>query len=138
MHIHRRRGFTLIELMIVLMIFLLLVSLIAPQMVRARYRAQLTACTDQVKSLATALEQYSVEHKLYPVALNPAFCKAYLNRNDVTCPMSQQPYTLQVDNVEHSFTLNCGGSPHNIALPGYVDAGYPQFSHHIGRVTLKP
>lgn len=133
----RRRGFTLIELMVVLMLFLLLVSLIAPQMVRARYRAQLTACMDQVKSLATALEQYSVDHKVYPLALDATFCRAYLNRDDVLCPMGLTPYTLQVDNVEHSFTLNCGGSLHHVALPGYVNAGYPQFSHLTGSVVLK-
>ncbi|MCE7870164.1 prepilin-type N-terminal cleavage/methylation domain-containing protein [bacterium CPR1] len=137
MQVRSRRGFTLIELMIVLMIMLILMTLLAPTMIKARYRAQLTACMDTVKHLATALEQYSVDNKVYPLALNPAFTTAYLNRPKVVCPSSQQDYTYQVDNVEHSFTIYCGTGKHDVALPGVVLNGFPQFSHHLGSVTVK-
>lgn len=123
--------------MVVLMLFLLLLSLITPQLVRARYRAQLTSCMDQVKSLATVLEQYSIDNKVYPLALSPTFCQNYLNRTTVLCPSSQTPYTLTVDNIEHTFTLECSGGVHYIALPGMVSNGFPQFSHLTGTVILK-
>lgn len=137
MQVRSRRGFTLIELMIVLMIMLILMSLLMPTMIKARYRAQLTACMDTVKHIATALEQYSVDNKVYPAALNPAFITAYLNRPKVVCPSSKQDYTYQVDNVEHSFTVYCGNGLHEVALPGVVLNGFPRFSHHLGSVVLK-
>lgn len=116
---------------------LLLITLLAPNLIRARYRAQLTACMDQIKAISTALEQYSVETKVYPLALNAAFCQNYMGRPVVECPSSKTPYTLQVDNIEHSFTLICQGGVHHIALPNYVDPGFPQFSHNIGTIILK-
>ncbi len=137
MQVRHRRGFTLIELMIVLMLFVILLTLMMPSLIRARYRAQLTACMDTVKHIATALEQYSVDNKVYPNALDPTFTQAYLSRPKVVCPSSQQDYTYQVDNVEHSFTIYCGTGMHVVALPGVVLNGFPQFSHHLGSVMLK-
>ncbi len=49
-----KKGFTLIELMIVIAIISILASIIVPNITRARARAQLTACIANLKQILTA------------------------------------------------------------------------------------
>ncbi|MFP4497581.1 MAG: type II secretion system protein [Vulcanimicrobiota bacterium] len=55
---NKNKGFTLIELMIVIAIISILASIIIPNIKRARARAQLTACMENLKSLATAGQMF--------------------------------------------------------------------------------
>lgn len=56
--------------MIVIAIIAIIAAIIVPSFVRSRQRAQLTACEENEKSLATALEMYAADNEgLYPTAL---------------------------------------------------------------------
>ncbi|MFP4497903.1 MAG: type II secretion system protein [Vulcanimicrobiota bacterium] len=61
----KKRGFTLIELMIVIAIISILASIIIPNITRARARAQLTACMENMKALATALHMGLADQRLH-------------------------------------------------------------------------
>ncbi len=61
-----QRGFTLIEMMIVVAIIAILASILVPNFVRARAQAQTAACEANLKEIATALELYQTDNDRYP------------------------------------------------------------------------
>lgn len=67
-----KHGFTLIELLIVLGILALLVALLFPVFLRAKERAQQTACASNLHQIGLAMTMYANDHDrlLPPFALN--------------------------------------------------------------------
>src|SRR4029077_3983650 len=57
-----RRGFPLIELMIVIAIIAILAAILIPNFAHARAESVTAACEDNVKSLSTAMEEYAVDN----------------------------------------------------------------------------
>jgi prepilin-type N-terminal cleavage/methylation domain-containing protein len=63
----RKKGFTLIELMIVIAIIAILAAVLVPNFMRAREASRLTACKSNLKNISTAVETYSNDWDgLYP------------------------------------------------------------------------
>ncbi|MCP4112382.1 MAG: type II secretion system major pseudopilin GspG [Desulfobacteraceae bacterium] len=60
------RGFTLIELMVVIVILGILAGVIAPRLVGRTYDAQLGKSKADIVSLETALQLYRVDNGAYP------------------------------------------------------------------------
>ena len=61
------KGFTLVELLVVVTIIVILLALLAPAMNKAVYEARLTACAAQLKSVGAAITIYAMENKrAYP------------------------------------------------------------------------
>ncbi|MFP4497277.1 MAG: type II secretion system protein [Vulcanimicrobiota bacterium] len=58
-----KKGFTLIELMIVIAIISILASIIIPNIQRARFQANVQACGQNLKAIGTAFEMYSADHE---------------------------------------------------------------------------
>jgi type II secretion system protein G len=66
-----QKGFTLIELMIVIAIIAILAAILIPNFLHARAESQTSACEGNLKQIATALEEYSVDNSgQYPAAAN--------------------------------------------------------------------
>ena len=62
----QRKGFTLIELMIVIAIIIILAAIAIPNYLRMTNRAKVSAIESDLKSLATALEAYNTDWAGYP------------------------------------------------------------------------
>jgi len=58
---HLRRGFTLIEIMIVVAIIALLAAIATSNILRARKRAQAAKILDDLRTIDGALDQYAIE-----------------------------------------------------------------------------
>ena len=56
------RGFTLVELMIVISIIAILAAILLPNFMHARSQSQTSACEGNEKQIATAVEEYAVDN----------------------------------------------------------------------------
>ena len=63
-----QRGFTLIEIMVVVIILGILVSLIAPNIFGVLDDAEVTATRVQIRNLQVALDTYRMNHSRYPTS----------------------------------------------------------------------
>jgi prepilin-type N-terminal cleavage/methylation domain-containing protein len=62
----RRRGFSLIELLVVIGIIAILIAILVPVLSRARESAKRTVCSNHLRQLVTACTMYQVENRVYP------------------------------------------------------------------------
>jgi prepilin-type N-terminal cleavage/methylation domain-containing protein/prepilin-type processing-associated H-X9-DG protein len=63
---HRRRGFTLVELLVVVAIVTILVALLVPALSRAREHVNRVKCAANLRSLGQAMELYVQHYGWYP------------------------------------------------------------------------
>ncbi|NNG01632.1 MAG: type II secretion system major pseudopilin GspG [Desulfobacteraceae bacterium] len=63
---HVRSGFTLIELMVVIVILGILVSFIGPRFMSQPDSAKVTKAKIQIESISTALKMYKLDNGFYP------------------------------------------------------------------------
>ena len=89
---NRQRGFTLVEIMIVLAIIGLIVSIAVPAFLKNRRDAQGSACNGQLDAIFSAKEQIAFKMNVRPggpqIAVDTAQINSYLRGTDVTalCP----------------------------------------------------
>jgi len=62
-----RRGFTLVELLVVIAIIGILVALLLPAIQAAREAARRTQCTNHLRQLGIAAQNYESAHKAFPI-----------------------------------------------------------------------
>ncbi len=64
------RGFTLVELMIVIVIIGILAAIAIPRFIGAQDRARISAAKAQLNSVRQALALYEMDHSAYPASTN--------------------------------------------------------------------
>lgn len=67
---NRRRGFSLIELLIVIAIILIIITIALPKLNRAKMYSQETAALGAIRTLHTAQVQYSSQYGRFAATLN--------------------------------------------------------------------
>jgi general secretion pathway protein G len=75
---HRSRGFTLVELMVVLAILALLVSIVAPKAMGGVTRAEEAVLKQDLALMRDALDKHYSDAGRYPAALHELVGKRYL------------------------------------------------------------
>lgn len=71
LHLRSKRGFTLVEIMIVVAIIALLAAIAIPNLLRARHNANEAAAISALRSLSTAMESFRAAQTppTYPASL---------------------------------------------------------------------
>ena len=65
---HRQAGFTLIEMMVVMVIIGLLMALVGPRFIRQEEKAKARTCRAQIELLGTALDTFRLDIGRYPTS----------------------------------------------------------------------
>lgn len=60
---HRRKGFTLVELLVVIGIIAILISVLLPALSKARDQARITQCLNNQRQIFTAVSMFANEHR---------------------------------------------------------------------------
>lgn len=123
------RGFTLVEIMIVVAIIALLAAIAIPNVLRGRATANETAGVGNMRALLSSLEMYRSVNSAYPAAwssmtsVNPPFYPQPFN----AMPSTVQGYVYAYTGAVNGYTIT--------AVPNNGTAGGRQFLiNETGRV----
>jgi prepilin-type N-terminal cleavage/methylation domain-containing protein len=105
-------GFTLVEMMIVVLVLAMLVEMAIPQFITARHRARQRTCMSNLRVFESAKEQLAVNKKLQDgdAVVVADLVPDYI-RTAPTCP-SGGAYTVQVIGTSPECSMSAGNYAH--------------------------
>lgn len=131
----KAKGFTLIELMIVIAIIAILAAILVPNFIRARAQGQSTACKSNLKNIGTALEMYSTDFSgRFPASANlGSLTPNYLKTIPTCASTGQNTYSAGFTSVSipDAYTVVCSGPNHSGAG---LSTNYPQYTSTQGLI----
>ncbi len=112
----KKKGFTLIELMIVVAIIGILAAVAIPNMVYTKKKAKLSACISNLKAIGNAIDMYASDNNDHFIddsgGTTPAADAATLmtlgyTKNAIVCPVTAVDYVYDGSWTEDIYTVLC-------------------------------
>jgi len=103
-----QKGFTLVELMVVVLIIAILVAIAIPLYTKSQENAQRSACKANLRTLMGSIAQYMSENGKYPTDLNALKNEGYI-KSVPECPGGG---TYNYDSTKGDVT--CTVTDHNL------------------------
>ena len=123
----KRKGFTLIELMIVIAIITILAAVLVPNFMRAREASRYSACKSNLKNISTGVEMYSNDYNgIYPASgtngtndgslgnigsKTNSFNQQYLGAKDIKCPTAGNTQYGYIIKSGTRYSIYCPAAP---------------------------
>jgi len=101
-----RKGFTLVEILIVVMVIIILATILIPNIIRVRLIANEAIAQTTLKTIATALENYINDNQIYPTDPNNLLTAApsYLNTDFFSGTHVGYSYTPKIEDYVYQIT----------------------------------
>jgi type II secretion system protein G len=108
---HALRGFTLVELLIVVAIIGLIAAIAIPNLMNAIEKGRQKRTMSDLRTIGTGVEAYAVDQVVYPTAGDAAALRSVLEPKYVTAmPMSDAwSHAVQVDSTAGAYTIYSQG-----------------------------
>lgn len=99
----RRRGFSLLELLAVVVLLGIIAAIVVPRIASPTDQARSSTADHMTSSINSAIEQYRVEHGTWPTTLDD-LVPDYLPDGVPDCPLPGK--TFQIDSTTHRVVAN--------------------------------
>lgn len=114
--INIRKGFTIVEVAVVIAIFIVMIIVLTPFVKMIRQRAQIIACADNLRSISLGLHKYAAENNgNFPKDLNGLYPEYVKDPKVFNCPASKTTGTQDKSDYEYIAGLT-ERSPENMTV----------------------
>ena len=104
---HRKKGFTLVELMIVVLILGALAAIAVPRIIGGAAAAKANACYTNIDMINSQLELYYANNSSWPLTLDVLTGDTdYFPDGEPTCPVTDATYLDALDNYRVDATAH--------------------------------
>lgn len=130
----KRAGFTIIELVVVTIVFFAMIAALAPFVRMARARATKMQCANNLREISLGLHAYAADHNdVFPAKLGDLYPNYVANEKAFDCPASKTAGTDKKPDYSYAADLRESSDP-KTAIVADLDGNHKKAGKNILRV----
>lgn len=130
----KKTGFTIMELLIVAVVFFIMILVLAPFVKMARGRAIKMQCASNLRELSLGLHAYAVDHNdVFPAKLSDLYPNYVANEKTFDCPASKIEGLSKSPDYSYASNLR-ESSDSREAIVADLDGNHKKLGKNILRV----